>query len=226
MIAGVVLAGGASRRMGRDKALVRTGGESFLVHGVRHLWAACESVVIVLGANAPAIRRGAEAEFALLVADGRLESDLRAARKHGARGFEAHFVRNARWRDGMLSSARLGLATALEMDPAAVLLLPVDHPRVTAATVAGLAQMLLGAASACRPRERAAFRYALIPRHRRRRGHPVALTPALARDIVADREATDLSDAIRRNARLVGYADVADAGVLLNRNAPARSRRR
>jgi CTP:molybdopterin cytidylyltransferase MocA len=225
VIAGVLLAGGASSRMGRDKALVRDRGASFLVHGVRHLWAACDSVIVVLGARAPAIRRGAEDEFQRLVAEGHLDRDLRSARRKGARGLEAHFVRNARWNEGMFSSIRVGLLAALELEPKALMLLPVDHPRVAPATVAGLANMVMSAVSACRPRDRAAFRYAMIPRHRRRRGHPVALTAALARDIVADREATDLSDAIRRHARLVGYADVADAGVLLNRNTPLRVRR-
>ena len=62
--------------------------------------------------------------------------------------------------------------------------------------------------------------YALVPRYRRRRGHPVALSPALARAVAADRDAGDLSDAVRRNARLVGYLDCADAGVVRNRNQP------
>ncbi len=59
-----------------------------------------------------------------------------------------------------------------------------------------------------------------MPRHRRRRGHPLALSPALAAAIAADRQAEDLSDAVRRNARLVGYLDVDDPGVLRNVNRP------
>ena len=59
-----------------------------------------------------------------------------------------------------------------------------------------------------------------MPRFRRRRGHPVALSPALARAVAADTGAEDLSDAIRRNARLVGYLEVGDAGVVRNRNTP------
>jgi CTP:molybdopterin cytidylyltransferase MocA len=220
MIAGVLLAAGASRRMGRDKALVRSGGQSFLVLGVRHLWVACGSVVIVLGAHGARVRRLAEAEFEALVANGRLDRDLRAMRRKGARELEAHFLQHRAWRQGMLSSARAGLAAALEANPRAILLQPVDHPAVSDGTVAVLATMLDGALAACRPRDRAAFRYALIPRHRRRRGHPIGLTAALARDIVADRGASDLSDAIRRSARLVGYVDVTDPGIVVNRNTP------
>ena len=55
-------------------------------------------------------------------------------------------------------------------------------------------------------------------RHRHDRGHPLALSPALAGAIAADRKAKDLSDAVRRNARLVGYLDVDDPGVLRNVN--------
>ena len=64
------------------------------------------------------------------------------------------------------------------------------------------------------------FAYALVPRHKRRRGHPLALSPALARSVAADATAVDLSDAVRRNARLLGYLDVTDAGVTRNRNTP------
>ncbi len=62
------------------------------------------------------------------------------------------------------------------------------------------------------------FAYALVPRHKGRRGHPLVLSPSLARAIAKDTEAEDLGDAVRRNARLVGYLDVADKGVLVNRN--------
>jgi CTP:molybdopterin cytidylyltransferase MocA len=71
-------------------------------------------------------------------------------------------------------------------------------------------------------REQGGFAYALVPRYRRRRGHPIALSAALARAIVTDRAAANLSDAVRRNSRLVGYLDTADSGILDNRNAPAR----
>lgn len=222
MIAGVLLAAGASSRMGRDKAMVKSGRESFLVRGVRNLWGACDSVVVVLGANAPAIRKKAEAEFEQLVESGGLNQELAAAHKHGSAGLDAHFVVNKRWKRGMLESARTGLSDALGLGPACVMVLPVDHPKVKQMTVASLAHVVLQAIAACRPKERAAFSYALIPRHRGHRGHPIALSPALAAAIVTDSKAADLSDAIKRNARLVGYLDVGDAGVVINRNTPGR----
>jgi hypothetical protein len=48
----------------------------------------------------------------------------------------------------------------------------------------------------------------------------VALSPDLARAAAADRAAHDLSDAVRRNARLIGYMDCTDPGVVRNHNRP------
>jgi molybdenum cofactor cytidylyltransferase len=222
MNVGVLLAAGASRRMGRAKPLVRAGGQSFFAHGVRHLWSACDAVVVVLGASARRIRAGVEGEFVRLVERGALHDDLQSAHRHGARGLEVRFVVNRAWRKGMLGSARLGLRAALRLKPETLLVLPVDHPAVKVATVRALAAAMKAALASYRGggSRRAGFAYALVPRYRRRRGHPVALSPALAQAVAGDRAARDLSDAVRRNARLVGYLDCHDAGVVRNRNRP------
>ena len=120
----------------------------------------------------------------------------------------------------MLSSARVGLARALRHRPRGVLLQPVDHPDVKAATVQSLGAMLEQAIGEFGGRRSGAFTYALVPRHRGHRGHPVAMSAGLAAAIARDRLARDLSDAIRRHARLVGYLDVADRGITVNRNTP------
>lgn len=221
MMVGVLLAGGASTRMKSPKALAREGSATYISIGVRHLWSACSTVIAVMGANGPAIQKAAEQEFARLAETGALHLELAAAHKRGAAGFELHFERNPRWKSGMLSSVQVGLRSALQLKPKGVLVLPVDHPSVHAATVSELAAVLEQALAACRtPAERRVFAYALVPRHKRHRGHPLALSPALATAIAADRKATDLSDAVRRNARLVGYLDVDDPGILRNVNRP------
>ncbi len=221
MMVGVLLAAGASTRMKSPKALAREGAASFLSIGVRHLWSACTNVVVVLGANGRVIQKGIEEEFTQLAESGLLHRELAAAHRRGAAGFEVHFERNRRWQSGMLSSAQAGLRSALQFRPRGVLVLPVDHPSVHAGTVTALAGMLDQALAACASAaERRRFAYALVPRHERRRGHPLALSPALAAAIAADRRAIDLSDAVRRNARLVGYMDVVDAGILRNVNRP------
>jgi CTP:molybdopterin cytidylyltransferase MocA len=198
----------------------------FSVHGVRHLWSACDVVVVVLGADARRVRTAVEEEFVRLVGSGALHRDLQVAHRHGAAGLEVRFVVNKNWRKGMLGSARLGLRTALKLRPEAVLVLPVDHPGVKPATVLLLAAAMkaalgsYGKPGAGRRAKGGGFAYALVPRYRRRRGHPVALSPALAAAVAADAGAADLSDALRRNARLVGYLDCGDAGIVRNRNRP------
>jgi CTP:molybdopterin cytidylyltransferase MocA len=242
MNVGVLLAAGASSRMGSPKALVMHKGQSFLVHGVRHLWSACDVVVVVLGADAKKIRSAIEQEFAVLVEGGALTPDLHAARKHGARGLEVRFETNAAWKKGMLSSAVVGLSAALKLKAESILLLPVDNPHVSGETVAEIAALMgqalkafgggkpakasASAAGGSKGSKSPGFAYALVPRVGGHRGHPVALTPALARAIVRDKAAEHLGDAIRRNARLIGYADVADKGVLANVNTPAARRKK
>jgi CTP:molybdopterin cytidylyltransferase MocA len=221
MMVGVLLAAGASSRMGRSKPLVRAGGSSFSVQCIRLLWTACTNVVAVLGSRGAEVQRSIEDEFTRLVESGALHPDLTAAHRRGAAGFEVHFANNARWRTGMLSSVQAGLRAALALQPRGVLVLPVDHPSVRPASVRALADVLGLAIQACRtPAERRRFAYALVPRYRRQRGHPVALSPALAAAVSADRGARDLSDAVRRNARLVGYLDLGDPGILRNVNRP------
>jgi CTP:molybdopterin cytidylyltransferase MocA len=221
MMVGVLLAGGASTRMGRAKALVKSGAESFTAHGIRNLWCACDTVIVVLGADAARIRGRTEEEFVRLVETGCFDRELHAAHRHQAQKLEVRFAVNRAWRRGMYSSVRAGLAVAVKLRPAAVLLLPVDHPHLRPGTVLDLATVMAQALHAARrPRTRGGFSYALVPRFRGRRGHPVALSGALAREVARDARAEHLSDAVRRNARLVGYLDVRDPGVVRNVNHP------
>jgi CTP:molybdopterin cytidylyltransferase MocA len=219
---GILLAAGGSTRMGSPKPLVQAGRESFLVRGVRLLWNSCDVVIVVLGSQAAKVRKEAERELEQRVSEGWFHHALTRARG-GSRALEVHFVVNRAWRRGMLASARTGFAAARPLKPSAIVVLPVDHPEVGARTIGDLGEVMALALEACRsPRDRAGFHYALVPRYQRRRGHPLVLTPALAWAITSDHEATDLSDAVRRHARLVGYLDVEDPGVTVNRNTPKR----
>ncbi len=220
---GVVLAAGASTRMGSPKPLVQVRGESFLVRTVRLLWTSCDRVVVVLGANAAKVQKQVEKEFQALLAEGVLHADIRRSRGGKKHGLEVRFVVHRGWKQGMFSSARVGLKAAAELKPRAVILLPVDHPAVKPDSVAALTDVMEQALEATRSaRERARFSYALVPRYLKKRGHPIVLSPALAHAITADGAAAHLGDAVRRCARLVGYLDVSDAGVVANRNTPRR----
>ena len=221
MIAGVLLAAGASTRMGSSKALVRLRGQSFLVRGVRALWSVCDTVIVVLGHDGKRVCREVNEEFADLVAKGLAAPDLRGGPRHRSGELEVRFAFNKAWAEGMMSSARVGLAQALRHKPHGVLLMPVDQPDVQPATVQALGAMLEQALTSFGGKSANWFAYALVPRHRGHRGHPVAMSSALADVVRRDRGARDLSDAIRRSARLVGYLDVADKGVTMNQNTPA-----
>lgn len=106
----LILAAGASARMGRPKALLRLAGETFVERLCRALRdAGCPEVVVVVGAHATAIRPAVP-------------------------GF-ARVVVNAEWRRGMRSSLRAGLRA---LPPGPVILTHVDRPLVDPQTLARL----------------------------------------------------------------------------------------
>ena len=109
-IAGIILAGGASRRMGTPKALLRFQGETFLDRLIRLFSAVANPVIVVVGHHAEAIRSGIE------------------------RSPEAVFVVNPAPERGMLSSLQCGLE-AVPTQAEAVLFTPVDHPHLAASTL-------------------------------------------------------------------------------------------
>jgi molybdenum cofactor cytidylyltransferase len=107
--AAVVLAAGASARLGKAKQLIEIGGERLLRRTARlALEAGCAPVVVVLGSEAERMR-------------------LELA------GLGAEVVVNPEWRKGMSSSLRCGAesASSQEPRPAGILLLVCDQPRLT-----------------------------------------------------------------------------------------------
>lgn len=107
---GLILAAGASRRMGRPKALCTLGGETFVARLVRAFFAAgCPTVIVVVGAHAEQIGPAVPGRARVVVA--------------------------GEWRRGMRASLRAGLAAA---SPGPILLTHVDRPLVAHATLEAL----------------------------------------------------------------------------------------
>ena len=113
MIASVVLAAGASRRMGSPKALLEFRGETFLDRLIRITGAVCDPVIVVLGHHAAEIRAGVRSK--------------------------ARFVINPEPEHGQLSSLQTGLA-ALPPEAEGFAFMPMDCPAVREDTLARLAE--------------------------------------------------------------------------------------
>jgi molybdenum cofactor cytidylyltransferase len=113
-IAGIILSGGASRRMGTPKALLPFQGETFLDRLIRIFSVVCDPIIVVVGQHADQIRDGIARERDVL------------------------FAVNPDPDRGMLSSLQCGLAL-VPPAAAAAMFLPVDHPHIEASTVETLA---------------------------------------------------------------------------------------
>jgi molybdenum cofactor cytidylyltransferase len=110
MIPAVILAGGASRRLGEPKQLITLAGETLLDRAVRVAReAGCSPVVVVLGS--------AHIE---ILANTRLTNAVPLI--------------NDQWQEGMASSIRLGVRTldSIAKEAEGVLLITCDQPAITA----------------------------------------------------------------------------------------------
>jgi molybdenum cofactor cytidylyltransferase len=108
VIAGIILAAGASSRMGSPKALLEYRGESFVERLVRVLSRVCDPVIVVVGYHADAVRSPIEGR--------------------------AQIVVNPAPERGQLSSLQTALA-ALPAGAEGFLFTPVDSPAVEIETV-------------------------------------------------------------------------------------------
>ena len=123
--AGVVLAAGAGTRLGGPKAIVRLGDELLVDRAARTLRSGgCAPVIVVLGAQADAVR----ATASLVAADA--------------------VVDNPHWETGMASSLRRGLSAARELAAPAALVALVDQPGITPAVITRLTESWSGGAVA------------------------------------------------------------------------------
>jgi molybdenum cofactor cytidylyltransferase len=108
-IAAIVLAAGASRRLGRPKQLVTYRGAPLLRAIVVEARAsACDRVLVVLGANAEPIRPALA-------------------------GLDVTVLTNDGWSEGIASSVRCGVRHAWDGDDRAAILLTCDQPELRAA---------------------------------------------------------------------------------------------
>lgn len=107
MIAGIILAAGESSRMGRDKALLPFGRETFVEHLMGVLRSEVGPLLVVLGHHAE-------------------EIEMRLARVP-----DIQIVRNPDYRLGQLSSLQAALRVLVNRPVDGALVCLVDHPAIT-----------------------------------------------------------------------------------------------
>jgi molybdenum cofactor cytidylyltransferase len=115
-IAGLILAAGESSRMGRDKALLRYRGRTFLetINGTLRQ-AGVRRITVVLGHHAEEIRRAVDVD-------------------------NANIVINSDYRLGQTSSLQAGLRSLDTPEVGAILLCLVDHPAVSSGSLRAMIQ--------------------------------------------------------------------------------------
>ncbi len=185
MIAGLILSAGRSERMGRPKALLPFGSTTFLGHLYRAaLDSSLGEVRIVLGHEPGTIidSLGLPPEVVVL---------------------NEHYDR------GMLSSLQEGLRALMPLKPAAVVLLLVDHPRISSTLI----DALIAAFGEGRGR-------IIIPVHGGRRGHPVLFASELFAELLAAPQSVGARQVVRAHPELVYELPVADAGILEDIDTP------
>src|SRR5258708_27922135 len=119
--AGVVLAAGASSRMGRDKALLPWRGGTFLSWAIRTLQAVTELVIVVVGENEENLAPIVNAEAAFL-------------------------VRNPDPAQGQFSSLRIGLESVLDRGRDSAIVTLVHRPPPSIETVERIKHAFVNAA--------------------------------------------------------------------------------
>lgn len=185
MIAGLILAAGESSRMGRDKALLDFRGLSFLETAAATLRSAgVEPIVVVLGHRAQEIRRATRLEGVQVVV-------------------------NERYSLGQTSSLQAGLRVLGDSEIEAVVLWLVDHPAVSAETVAKLVTEF-----------RKSNAPVVIPQYRGERGHPVMISRVLFEELLRLAPGEAANTTIRKHRDETTWIDVDDPGVRLDIDDP------
>lgn len=178
--AGIILAAGESRRMGRAKAFLPFRGGTFLSTLAGTFEQFCSPVIAVFGFDGDAAARNSPDRVIPVI--------------------------NREYRSGMLTSLQAGLRAIDLQVIDRVLFTLVDHPAVSAETVAALV---------------ATEADIVIPRLNGKRGHPVLMRAALASEYLDEPGDAKVRDAIDRHADRILYVDVDDPGIRDDVDDPA-----
>ncbi len=188
----VILAAGASSRMGRDKALLpwppasETG--TLLSAAILHLQPFAQTVIVVAGKNADRLAPVAEAHGTIL-------------------------VRNPAPERGQFSSMQTGLRAALDHGCDAAMITPVDCPPLSAASLEKLRAQF--------DQAYARGAWGVAPEHNGRRGHPLLASRSLIEAILNAPVTSNAREVSRTHATKFEYVPVLDKLLSVDLNTPA-----
>lgn len=197
-VAGIILAAGESSRMGRDKALLPLGPQTFVERLLAVLAGAVSPIIVVLGHHAEQIEQAIAPAL---------------ARTPGAR-----VVRNADYKQGQLSSLQTALrALAAESVSGAVVCL-VDHPAIPRTVVEHLlARFAASTGSAGAPILIPSYQ---VPSQGPRRGHPVLFAARLFPELLAAPVEQGARVVVNAHADEIEYVETDEESVLWDIDRP------
>jgi molybdenum cofactor cytidylyltransferase len=190
-VCGLILAAGASSRMGRDKALLP--------------WPATSSSTTLLSAAITSLKPFTDR---IIVVAGNNEANLAPI----AVSLGAELVRNPAPERGQFSSIQTGLRAALNHGCIAVMLTPVDCPPLNSASLQKLCAAFQQAVT------RGAW--AVAPEHNGRRGHPLIAGTALIQAFLAAPETSNARDVKHEHADKFEYVAIPDQFLTVDLNTP------
>ena len=189
---GVILAAGASTRMGRDKALLpwppnTATGSTFLSAAIQSLTAQTELVIIVTGANTSQLAP-------IIYAQG------------------AFLVENPNPDHGQFSSLQAGLRAVLSRGRDAAVVTLVDRPPVRPATL----ESLLTAFAAALERRK----WAVVPEFDGKHGHPIVIDREMIEACLRAPADASARDVMHAQQNSIEYVPVDDSSVSRNIDTP------
>jgi len=188
--AGVILAAGASSRMGRDKALLPWHGGTFLSAAIRSLAPYTELVVVVAGSNTETLRPVVYANSAFM-------------------------VENPEPQRGQYSSLRIALSQVLNHGRDAAIITLVDRPAAEGETIAALKQHFLAGVQ-----RTGVPLWAVVPEYEGKHGHPFVAGREMIEAFLRAGDVANAREIEHANQQHIAYLRVADPNVVTNIDTP------
>ena len=202
--------------MGRDKALLPIGRETFVQHLIELLKGRVSPLVVVLGHHAEEIEARITSAIAKWRPDQCAEpeagssAELKTESEAQADAEPITILHNPDYRLGQLSSLKVAIRHLTAQPVEAALVALVDHPAISASVVDLLVSRF---AESHAP--------VLIPTFNGRRGHPVVFARSLFQELLDAPLEEGARSVVRRHAAEVELVETEEEGILLDIDLPA-----